>query len=251
MKNSAILITARLKSKRLPKKLLRKIEKIPMIEHLIDRLKKSKKIKKIILCTSTNKQDDQLEIISKKKKISCFRGSEDDVLDRLLSASIKYNIKNIVSCTGDNPFVDPLYIDKAISFHLKNNNEFTDIPDLPWGTFSYCINIRALEKLCKIKNSTDTEYWHDYFHKTNFFRKKSYKKVAKKHIDPDLRLTVDTIEDLKLIRKIFSYLYKKNKVFPLEDIINLINLKPQLKLINNMVKQKKPKKIKLKKDSEI
>ena len=108
-----------------------------------------------------------------------------------------------------------------------------------------------MKKVCKIKNSNDTEYWHAYFHETNFFKKKSYKNVLKKHMGSDLRLTVDTIEDLKLIRKIFSYLYKKNKVFPLEDIINLIHLKPQLKLINNMVKQKKPKKIKLKNHSAI
>ncbi len=247
MKDTAILITARLKSKRLPKKLLRKIEKIPMIEHLIDRLKKSKKIKKIILCTSTNIQDDQLEIISKKKKISCFRGSEDDVLHRLYSASIKYNIKNIVNCTADNPFVDPVYIDKAIVYHIKNKNDFTDIPLLPWGTFSYCLTVQALDKVCKIKNSNDTEYWHNYFHNTNYFKKGSYNNVAKKHVNKNLRLTVDTKEDLKLIRKIFRSLYKKNKVFTLDEIILLLKKNPELIKINNKVKQKKPKIIKLKK----
>lgn len=249
--SQAILITARLKSKRLPKKLLRKIEGISMIEHLIDRLKKSKKIKKIILCTSTNKQDDQLESICKRKKIICFRGSEDDVIERLYFASIKYKLINIVNCTADNPFVDPYYIDKAFEYHLKKNNDFTDIPLLPWGTFSYSIKVSALKKILEIKASKDTEYWHDYFHKTNYFKKNSYNKIEKKHQFPKLRLTVDTINDLKLIRKIFSFLYKKNKVFSLTEIIDLINKKPELRLINSQVKQKKPKKIKLKKFSEI
>ena len=80
MKKSTFLITARLKSKRLPKKVLLEVQGKPLIVHMINRIKYAKKIDKIIICTSTNVQDDPLEEITKQENIYCYRGSEDDVL---------------------------------------------------------------------------------------------------------------------------------------------------------------------------
>jgi len=81
------LITARLKSTRLPKKLLIKIHDKTVIEHMIERLKFAKNIDEIVICTSTNKQDEPLTDIAKKNGVKSFQGDPDDVLARLLDAA--------------------------------------------------------------------------------------------------------------------------------------------------------------------
>ncbi|GAI23440.1 unnamed protein product, partial [marine sediment metagenome] len=110
---SAIFITARTKSTRLPKKVLRKIKGKTIIEHLIDRLKLAKLPDLIVLCTSTNPNDDILVDIAKKNGIEYFRGSEDDVLARFLKAASAFNIDFISITWGDEPFCAPEYIDKT------------------------------------------------------------------------------------------------------------------------------------------
>lgn len=75
-----ILITARLKSTRLPKKAIKLIKGRSLICHLIDRLKMAEKVDGIVLCTSPMVQDDPLAEIATQEKIDCFRGDPDDVL---------------------------------------------------------------------------------------------------------------------------------------------------------------------------
>ena len=77
---SAVLITARLKSKRLPKKIIKPIYGKPMIKHMLDRLKLAKNSNKIIICTSTVTQDDPLEKIANQENVICYRGDPEDVL---------------------------------------------------------------------------------------------------------------------------------------------------------------------------
>ena len=135
----AILITARLKSKRLPLKVIRKIKDKTMIEHMLDRLKLSKKVDQIIICTSNINQDKPLIEIADNNNVSYFLGDPDDVLVRLLNAATQFQVDTIINCTADNPFVDPEYIDKLIEYHEKHNNDFSKIEGLPFGVFSYAI----------------------------------------------------------------------------------------------------------------
>ena len=244
---TAILITARLKSTRLPMKVIKKIHGKPMIVHMLNRLKLAKKPDEIIICTSTIEQDDALEEIAFQENVRCFRGHPDDVLLRLTDAAKKFNVDLIINCTADNPFVDPEYIDLLIDHHKHNSNDFSKIEGLPWGTFSYAINLSAMKKACSIKDEVDTEVWHGYFMDTKLF--KWTKLVVKDDsvLWPDLRLTVDTPEDFILITKIFDALYDK-QVFKLKDIVSLCREHPELPAINNKVLQKAGKVIKIKDD---
>ena len=92
---TAFLITARLKSTRLPKKVLLKVQGKPLIIHMINRIRHAKNINKIIICTSTNSQDDPLEEIANQQKIDCYRGSEDDVIQRLLDTAKKFRLNHL------------------------------------------------------------------------------------------------------------------------------------------------------------
>ncbi|MFA5839235.1 MAG: NTP transferase domain-containing protein [Candidatus Margulisiibacteriota bacterium] len=241
----AILITARLKSTRLPVKALKEICGRPMIEHMIERLKLAQKPEVIILCTSTVAQDDPLEEVAKKNGIYCYRGHPDDVLLRLTSAAEHFGIDTVISCTADNPFVDPTYIDKLVSYHQVKKHDFTKIEDLPFGTFSYALSYPAMVQACKLKKEIDTEVWGGYFTMTGKFVWGVMPVDDPELRWPELRLTVDTADDFELVTQIFKELYEPGKVFPLKQIVELLHKRPDLVAINSGVSQKQALPIKI------
>ena len=87
--------------------------------------KKTKLANKIYLCTTKNKEDDKFIKVCKEHKINIFRGSENDVLKRLIDCAKKNSIKTIVFFTGDCPITDPNLIDKCLRIHFKNNIDYT------------------------------------------------------------------------------------------------------------------------------
>lgn len=234
----AIFITARLKSTRLPYKIIKEIMGKPMISHMIDRLKLSKLADFICICTSTNLQDDPLIKVAQENGVKIFRGHEDDVLYRLLCAAKKEKVDLIISCTADNPFVDPEYIDKLIEFHLNNNNDYSKIDGLPFGAFVYAVSFQALKKACDIKKNIDTEVWGGYFTDTGLFKCGIMLVDDKELRRPEIRLTVDYLEDFRLVEEIFGNLYRADRIFTLREIVKFLDANPQIASINTKIMQK-------------
>ena len=115
------IVQARMGSSRFPEKAIKKISRFMLIEWVLKRVKKSKKIKKIVLATTNLKQDDKLIKIAKKNNISFFRGSKKDVLSRFYQVALIHKPKLIVRVCADNPFVDPILLDKLVrEFEYKN-----------------------------------------------------------------------------------------------------------------------------------
>ena len=164
-----IFITARLKSKRLPKKTTKLILGRPMIEWMIDRLKVCN-VEPIVMMTSTNPQDDPLIKIAKKNNIDYFRGSEDDVLLRMRDCARKFNVDLIISVTADDPFKEPIFIEKMIERYFETKFDFCEINGLPNGCESTAVSRTALEKICEIKDASDTEFWNPYFKELSIFK---------------------------------------------------------------------------------
>ena len=230
--NVGFLITARLKSERLKKKLILKIKGKTILDHLIERLKQSKKISKIIICTSDQSQDKELEVIAKKNHIDCFFGHKDDVIQRLFDACQKYKLDYALNITGDCPFVDPYYADKIVDHYLKTNADLIRQFDLPHGVFCYGIKISALKKILEIKDTNQTEVWGKYFTDTGYFNVNDLKVANNLHRRPDLRMTLDYKQDYIFFKAIFDKLYNKDKIFSLTEIINLLNKKNSIVEIN-------------------
>ena len=113
------LIQARLGSKRLPNKVLKRVNKRILLEIMMSRLSQSKKLEKIIICTTTNKEDDKIVQFCKKNNFLFYRGSSRDVMSRFLKAANKFNISIIVRLTADCPLIDPKFVDKLIDMGAK------------------------------------------------------------------------------------------------------------------------------------
>jgi len=229
------IIQARTGSIRLPKKVLEKIDNnLTVLDYVINQVKYSKKIEKIVVATTNLIEDDSICKNSNLQKIEYFRGSSEDVLDRFYHCAKKYSAKTIVRITADNPLIDPNIIDRIIEEYEKcdfitNTLERT----FPYGTEVEVFSFSSLEKAWKdAKKPSERE------HVTPFIRDPKNKFILKnfkneKNIS-QLRYTIDKKEDLQLVKEIV----KNISIRPilLEDIINLQKEKPKIFEINKNVK---------------
>ena len=238
------LIIGRLKSTRLPNKLLIEIKGKPIISHLLDRLKLAKKVDEIIICTSSAEQDKPLAKIAKDNNVKCFFGDPDDVLIRMYDAANKYNLDYILTITADSPFVDPEYADAIVETYQKTKADLIRQFDLPHGVFSYGIKVKALQKVIEIKDTSDTEVWGRYFTDTGIFNVVDFEVINKFHKRPGMRMTLDYPEDLRFFETIFEALHKDNHIFSLDEILSFLDANQEVVNINKSCGQKFLKKFK-------
>lgn len=206
------VIQARMGSKRLPGKSLEKINNLPILGWIIKNLKKKRKFKnyKIIVATTKLSKDDQIVAYAKKKNVNYFRGSENDVLNRYYECSKKYKLKNVVRLTSDNPFMDTFFLEILVNTHLKNKNDYTSSKvNLPTGIGAEMMTYESLKKSYKLSNSNEEkEHVCNYIlNNKNKFKIEILNFYIKSKKIKNLRLTVDTIEDLKFCK---SFIKKQN-----------------------------------------
>ena len=108
-----IILQARTSSKRLPGKVLKELQGIPMLSHSIRRLKRVERAR-LVVATSTMNKDDAIEELALNEGVSCFRGDEADVLDRFYRAAKEYSCNIVIRATGDNPLVDPVEAERVL-----------------------------------------------------------------------------------------------------------------------------------------
>ena len=236
---TGIIIQARLGSKRLPKKILKKLVGESLIDRILERIQYCKQVDKIILAMPNKIAEKKIKIKFKKKNFHIFYGPEDNVLKRYYLAAKKYKISNIVRFPGDNAIPDPIEIDRIIKFYKKFKQPFfaTNIQNVfnnnyPDGIGAEIFGFNFLEDLMNKKiNRKNQEHVH-----LNFFDYKKQKiknkkwcnvrtiKCPKKISYPKLKLDINYIKDYNFNKKIYKSLKKKKKMFTTLDIIKFLEL---------------------------
>ena len=239
--NVDIFIPARLDSTRLPKKHLEKINGMPLIEHLVNRLKKTK-ARKIIVCTTDRSSDDQLVDFLKEKKILYFRGDENDILKRFLDAAKKFDTEVIIDVEGDKLYTEPEFVDKIITEMEENDYDFIIGNDSPTifnpnhlfhGIVPTGIRVSALEKIYTLEDhqNKETGYKEIFINSPNI-TKKFFLFNSELEIPSHLRLTIDYPEDLTFAKEIFDHLETD---YSYRDILKVVKNNPELlKIIENI-----------------
>lgn len=205
-----VIIQARSSSKRFPNKVLFKINKIPLILHVVNRIKLSKKVKKIIVATSTDKTDDKLIYLLKKNKIRYKRGSLKNVALRMYNSAKEENARYFLRISGDSPLIDPKLIDKAITLFNKNKN--TDIlTNVYPRTYSSGQSVEII-KTKLLKDNLHKMNLYEKEHVTTFFYYNSerfriinFKNNDIKKYKKNKKFSVDLKSDLKKMLKFFKY----------------------------------------------
>ena len=125
--NIVAIVQARMGSTRLPGKILKSIQGMPMLWHIVSRLKSVDEIDEVVIATSDLPSDDQVYEMAKNYGIACFRGSETDVLNRFYSAAKMMDAQYVIRITGDCPLVDPLTISKLIQLYFNDQFDFCGV----------------------------------------------------------------------------------------------------------------------------
>ncbi len=243
MVNNICAIQARMGSNRLPGKSLFKLGNETIIERCYIAASYVDLFSSVVVLTSNESKDDELCNYLETKNINYKRGSLNNVLSRFSNVIKDTKADNIVRLTGDNPLIDPEIIEGVLKKHLDNNSEYTSNifeRNFPRGNDVECISGKTLLSLEKENlNEEDKE------HVTLFIRKniKNYKfaeyKINKKINFPDARLTIDYIEDYKLISKIYKDLNLESKKNSYLEIDQYLSKNKDLMKINSGIEQTK------------
>ncbi len=228
--STGIIIQARMGSTRLPGKVLKEVLGKPLLWYLLERAKKCVTVEKIVVATSISEQDQVIEDFCQSYGIECFRGSEDDVLDRYYQCALVHKMGRVVRITGDCPLSDPELIDDVVRFSLENV-DFDLVktgPTYPEGFDAETLSFENLERAWK-----EAERKSQREHVTTFLweneQQFKIKWLSMEEEYPFLRLTVDEAVDFEVVKAVIEELNGVNKgFFGLKDILALHEKKPDI-----------------------
>lgn len=230
-------IEARMGSSRLPGKVLVDICGKPSLTQLLNRLRRCKTLDGIILATSTLKDDDPLEAWANSEAIPIHRGSEKDVLSRVVDAQKLMKSDVMVGITGDCPLIDPDIIDMSIRTFLANDCDVVSLKgSYPIGIGVAIYKLRILEEnSLNIFDPLVREHSGYYVLRHPELYKTITLVAPNRWNLPHYRFSLDFPEDLEFIRTIYTRLEPRfGDNFNLDDILNLISVEPSLLDINSM-----------------
>ena len=231
------IIQARMGSTRLPGKVLKEVDGVPLLKYMVERVRKSLLIDQLVIATSNLEQNDVIVQFCKQNHIECFRGSENDVLSRHYECAKIYKADPIVRLTSDCPLADPEVIDAAITLFKKERVDYVSntVPPktstFPGGSDVEIFSIDALERAyMECKNDYDRE--HITF---CFFKHNSDFKTIQLEQDKDwseYRFTIDYPEDLEVAKYVIKELKRQKRFGHIKEIIEIIDSNKKLKSLN-------------------
>ena len=246
-------------STRLPRKVMADLAGMPMLAHIIERLSNSARLDEIVVATTRLDTDDVIEELARAHGASVYRGSENDILGRLAGAVQDSGADILASVTGDNPYIDGRFVDDAIAFreegdydyvgstHMQHSDHWHAEKTFPSGISVQVVSGSAVEEEAVVVTGTEARALglhavygrvDDKYSRGAFQAEGRY--ASCRH--PDLRLTVDTADDLALARRVYGQLYSQNALFSTIEAINLVASSPELKAINAGTIQRSPTK---------
>ena len=233
------IIQARMGSTRLPGKVLEKVNGVPLLKIMLQRVALSKKINQVVVATSKLVNDDPIVEFCRDEDIEVFRGSEENVLSRYYECATQFGATVIVRLTADCPLIDPDVIDQVVTLFESFGVDFAantvppESSSFPDGSdvevFSYTALSRAYKE---VENSSDKEHVTFYFWK-NPARNFKTKQLQNSENWSKYRFTVDYPEDLEVIKQIITKLCNGKKLPKLAEIINFIEERPEIFALNS------------------
>lgn len=222
------IVQARMGSTRLPNKVMKRIEGVPMIELLLARLARSAELDQIIVATSTDPRNQELVAHVQGLGYACEQGSENDVLDRFIKAGTAHGADVVVRITGDCPLVDPTLVDECVRrFRLADVDYLSNVspPSYPDG-----LDIEVVRMAALIRTMQESNRIYDHEHVTPYVRESGHFSTAAMQNKEDLsglRWTVDEPADFDVVSNVFAY-FAPDIHFDWVKVLELQSARPQL-----------------------
>jgi len=236
------LIQARMGSTRLPGKVLIDIEGKPMLQQVVERLSRAKRLDEVAIATSTHSQDAPIVELAEKLGIRAVRGSEDDVLARYVQACETTRADVAVRITSDCPIIDPALVDRTVDLYFREDVDYAANciqQTFPRGNE---VEVFSAERLAEAAGEAVQPLEREHVTPHFYLNPDKYRLIflaAEGELRrKDLRFCVDTPDDLALIRAVFAKLGPGND-FPLIEVVRLVGREPELLRLNAHISQKK------------
>jgi spore coat polysaccharide biosynthesis protein SpsF len=240
---TVIIIQTRMTSTRLPGKVLMEVAGRPMLAQQLRRVKACREAEEIVVATTTNPSDDPVVAAASKEDVRWFRGSEEDVLGRYLGAARESKADIVVRITSDCPLIDPQVSDRVIAELKSHGGECDYAHNIEPRTFPRGLDTEALfrdtlERLQRLSHSQAARE-----HVTHFLLEEhpalfSTRAITDPEDNSDLRWTVDTSEDLAMVRKVYQGLGLGDRIAPYREVLAFVRQHPEIAALNAAVRQK-------------
>lgn len=224
------ILQARTSSRRLPGKVLKAILGRPMLERQLERLRRVRRFDVLVIATSTDTTDDAIAALCGEMGIGCYRGSLEDVLDRFYRAASLANASTVVRLTGDCPLTDPGLIDSLVDLHLGSEDDYTSNTlkrSYPDGLDAEVMRMSCLEvawREARLPSEREHVTPFIYRHPERF----RLGNLAQQKDLSALRWVVDDPADFDFVASIYAALYPTKPSFGTDDILALLESRPEL-----------------------
>jgi spore coat polysaccharide biosynthesis protein SpsF len=244
MQKTVAIVQARMKSSRLPNKVLLDLGGEPMLVRVVERTKRARTIDQVVVATTTDPSDDAIEQFCLSRQYPVYRGSQFDVLDRFYQAARMVEADVVVRLTADCPVIDTALIDQTVDEFRRGGWDFTAtrLPP-PWKrTYPIGLDIEvcSFSGLARAWEEAALPFEREHVMPYFYDQEGRFRIYILQH-DPDygsFRWTVDTPEDLELLRHIYAH-FKGRDDFIWQDVLALVQSYPELNSINAAVPAKK------------
>ena len=235
-------IEARMTSTRLPGKVLLPSQGKPMLAHMVDRLARVPSLDGIVIATTINAADDPIAALAHNLNVGVWRGSEDDVMARVLGAATHFGADVIVETTGDCPLIDPEIVETCITQYVAQGVDYlSNVMErtFPIGMDTQVFATKILaDAAARTQDAADHEHVSLFIYRHPELYRLANVAASPELADPDLRLTLDTPQDFELIDLIFAHFLPHRPAFSLADILSLLHANPQWRRINDHVQHR-------------
>ena len=237
--NIVIVIQARCGSTRLPNKVTLPLQGNTVLGHMIERVRRSRYGVDLVIATTTNPEDALIESICRYEGVSCFRGHPSDLLDRHYKAGLRYSADAVVKIPSDCPLIDPSVIDRVIDAYVAHNARYDYMSNLHPASYpdGNDVEVVAMKALGIAWNEAARSFERE--HTTPFIwdnpdRFRIGNVLWERDLDYSMthRWVLDYSEDYEFISEVYKELYLGDSFFGIEDILDLLDKRPELKEIN-------------------
>jgi len=237
--NIVTIIQARTGSTRLPGKVLLPAAGKPLLLQMAERVQRSKLAGKIVIATTNESEDDVIAELCLNYDLNYFRGSKLDLLERHYKAAIEYSADIVLKIPSDCPLIDPEIIDNVIEYYIMNRDKYDYVSNLhpqsyPDGNDVEVFSFNALYKAHKYASQNyEREHTTPYiWNNPDVFNIGNYKWRTGADLSKSYRFVLDYPADYEFIKAVYDDLYVANNEFTLNDILDLLSVKPFLRDIN-------------------
>lgn len=237
------IIQARMSSTRLPGKVLKTASGRTMLDRMLERVRQSRTVNQVIVATTTDPSDDPIVRACRRYGAEVFRGSLPDVLDRYYQAAKLYQAEIIVRLTGDCPLIDPILIDEVVLALIEHRVDFAcnRLPPPFSRTYPIGLDVEActFQALESAWLNADQKHEREHVLPYLYAVPGRFTILQLNHTEDlgHLRWTLDTPEDLKLLRRVYRY-FKGRNDFSWLQVLKLWREKPEMFEVNAQVKHK-------------